>query len=100
MLPKSTHHPINKKPRYLAGLDGILFFHFSSLEEYSLCIVEPKAAPNAIPNAIPSPTLPITAPKIIPKTTPNAAPNAILFSSNDSFKFYSSIYLHKLFNYI
>ncbi len=56
------------------GLDAMLISHFSSFEESSLCIVEPKAAPIAIP----SPKLSINAPRIIPKTTPNAAPNAIL----------------------
>ena len=61
----------------------------SSLEESSLCIVELKAAHNVIPKAKPSPTLSITAPRIIPKTTPFEAPNAILFSSNDFFKFNS-----------
>ena len=68
---------------------GYWSYSSSSLEESSLCIVEPKATPNVIPKAIPSPTLSITAPRIIPKTTPNAAPNAILFSSNDYFKFNS-----------
>ncbi len=67
-------------------------FYFPSALEDSLCIVEPEAAPNAIPNVIPSPMLSITDPRIIPKTTPNDTPIAILFSSSDSFKFYSFIF--------
>ena len=66
-----TKNPTN------VGLDAMLIFHFSSLEESSLCIVEPEAAPNDIPKAIPSPTLSITAPRIIPKTTPCHGPNFI-----------------------
>ena len=96
LIPKSTTTPTNKKPRYWAGLDAVLIFHFSPLEEPSFCIIEPKPAPNAIPNAIPSPTLSIIAPKIIPKTTPKATPDAILFSSNDFF-ISQSFYLMRLF---
>ena len=44
-----------------ARLMRYYFFHSSSLEESSLCIVEPKA--------IPSPTLSINNPRIIPKIT-------------------------------
>ena len=87
-IPKANNFPTNKKPRlklktlqsgyepdistknyptmcvgYKQKTPLMWGYSSSSLEESSLCIVEPKAAPNAI-----------------------------LFSSNDSFKFYSFIY--------